>query len=127
MDTDVKQIIEKIAEKLGTTSEFLYNKLVKQAKINAITTLIQVIFILIIGVVLTIYMIWQINLGMNYFAESEKYLIFYITLGIINSIFVLVYVFTACNIIYYGIDEIIKCWKNPEGWAIDEILNKFQQ
>jgi hypothetical protein len=118
-------IIEKIAEKLGTTSKYLLEVLTKQAKINAITTLIQMLFVVLIGIGVFFYMLWQINLAYSHYSKIDELFGWYIGFGIADFIGVIIYVCEAYTVIYNGIDECIKCWKNPEGCAIEDILDRF--
>jgi hypothetical protein len=125
MDKDIKLIIDEISRKLGTTSEYLFEKLVKQAKINGVTTLLQLCFGLLIGILLAIYTIFIVKLGIHNYSKVEDYIGIYFALGISDALILVIYVITMFERIYFGIDESIKCLKNPEGWAIDELLNKF--
>ncbi len=52
MENQTAQLLEKLANKLGTTSEYLFSVMVKQAPIEATILLFQYIAIIIFGIIL---------------------------------------------------------------------------
>lgn len=125
MNSDIKELLEKMAANLGTTSEFLFEKLVKQAKVNAIAGLLQLLFVIIVGVALTKYMVWQIDIGVANYSQVDNYLAVYIVLSIVDLLLCISFIFGLFNRVYFLIDEILKSWFTPEAYVIEEILDRL--
>lgn len=49
MNEQTAKLLEQLASKLGTTSEYLWNILLKQAPIDATVTLLQTLFLFFVG------------------------------------------------------------------------------
>lgn len=117
MNEQTTKLIEQLANQLGTTSEYLWSVLLKQASITATTTLIQTIIVLLIGFVL--YGLHKkfskktINTRSSY--EEHDFLGF--TMVVVTIIYGL---FLICCFLY--IPEIIYGYFNPEYWALNRIL-----
>lgn len=126
MNQDVKLLLEQLASKLNTTTEFLFEKLAKNEKLNAIAGVIQCsVLILCIPVLYWLIKLeikYGIIMNANYTYNSNELSLFQVLMTVINAIFFISYVFFASRFIFYQIDEIIKCWNNPEGMAIERIL-----
>jgi len=68
MDEKTAQMLEKLAQKLGTTSEYLWGVLLKQAPIAAIIELIGILLCVIFGV-----FIWRVHKKLMKKESDERY------------------------------------------------------
>ena len=119
MEKSTNQLIEELANKLGTTTEYLWKVLLKQAPIDATTTLFQCLLIWFGGVVL--YKLHRKfskeEEGQNslYYDKEEALIVPMIIATIIWAIF-----FIAS---FFSIESIINGYFNPEYWALHKILS----
>ena len=126
METQVTQLIEKLAAKLGTTAEFLWGVLVKQAQVDAIVATLFVAF--------TICYVWawfvlhitfskkhdengyEKNLYDKHDTELSVPMAF---AGFVGAIFVLAVFFSAIPMAVSG-------FVNPEYSALQRILTTIK-
>ena len=52
MKNETRELIEQLAVKLGTTTEYLWSVIIKQAPIYAISSIIELLIIIIMGILL---------------------------------------------------------------------------
>ena len=123
MNEQTAKLVEQLAQKLGTTTEYLWSVLLKQAPISAITDLIFVTFTIFVGFV--IYKVHKHLLsekdGGNsiYYDLEEAAVVPMIFVSIIWAI-----MFIAC---LFSIGNIVNGFLNPEYWALKEILSSLNQ
>lgn len=117
MDEQTSKIIEQIAQKLGTTAEYLWAVLIKQAPVDATVSLVQVIATVCISVFL-----WRLHVKLsnpdhqlNY---DDNFSSSILMGGALSVCFILLLV------AFFTIPDIINGYFNPEFWAIDYITNK---
>ena len=114
--------LQELATKLGTTTEYLWEILIKQAKISSITNLIMIVIVSLAGFVLykmhKSFMIEHGDYRENFY---EKYPVSPIIMGIISFFWIIT---TIC--VYFEIPNIIYGFVNPEYWALNEILNSIK-
>jgi len=107
-------VLEQLALKLGTTTEYLWGVLISQARISAITDLIYIILVSIIGII-----IYKVHKNLM---KEDKY--DYYEEPLIAVMFIVSFVwcvlFIAC---FFSIGNIINGFFNPEYWALKEILD----
>ena len=125
MNEQTTKLIEQLARKLGTTTEYLWLVLLKQAPIDATVTLFQTLFVMLFGLAL-----WKINKRLlkkgseDKYSETgyEKY-----EEGAIIPMIIATIVFAILFIICFCcIGDIVNGYFNPEYWALERILNKCQ-
>ena len=116
MSDNTAKLIEQLAVKLGTTSEYLWQVLINQASVSAI----QSVFMLLMASVILI-ILYRCHL---YFMTAEKgrddsryYYADYTQLIPIS-----VMGLTALCCIVFSIENIITACLNPEYWALNKIL-----
>jgi hypothetical protein len=124
MNENVTKLIESLAEKLGTTSQYLWGILLKQAPIDATIGVVFNILVLLFGFLLfkihKRLMKEDINdeFNQNFY---EKYDILVSTPMLIGLIaFVVLFCVSLCNI-----ENIINGYFNPEYWSLQQILRKI--
>jgi hypothetical protein len=113
MNNEIVNALEALATKLGTTSEYLWNILLRQAPITAVTDLIQYAFTVFVCI------LW-IKKAKVFVAKisnddwEEEHWIWIILISVILGIFAIAAFFSFPNTIYALV--------NPEYWALDRIL-----
>lgn len=128
METNV--LIEQLAQKLGTTTEYLWDILLKQAPIQSFISLFELIIIILFGFVL--YKIHKrFSVKSDYtdrdgyrhegslYSQYEEKIILPMIVGGLIFICLVMYAFCSINEIFNG-------FFNPEYWALEQILNTFK-
>lgn len=122
MDQKLIELLEKLSDKLGTTSELLYKTMVKQVKLNAIIEMIQ--FVCLWPLLPLLLWFWRLILphcvGHEWPAEIQILVAF---LGIGSLAWAIGIFAMFFNIIQQGITAL----KNPEGAALESILHSLKQ
>lgn len=113
MNDKTLELLEKLSAKLGTTSEFLWGVLVKQAKIEAITSALWAVIFFAATVVclFACRFFWK---GLKKYPEEFGYLF-----GSIITCFLLV-IFVAISANH--IETCIVYYFNPDYFALNKIL-----
>jgi len=119
--------LEKIAGKLDEKGGYIFEKLVKQQKINAITTIIQNIYcslfiipFIVVFFILKGYGVFDFTTTISNDGWGLKTFLFVIYLcGLI------IYLISLFQTIFWSIDSVIKDLKNPEGQAIEKIIENL--
>jgi hypothetical protein len=119
MNEQTTKLIEQLAQKLGTTAEYLWTVLLKQAPISAATDALYFILVVIGSIVL-----WKLHRYLSKKRGEYKHSIYYdqeetviIPMGIIAIIWGICFI--AC---FFSIGNIINGFFNPEYWAFKEVL-----
>lgn len=125
MNEQTTKLIEQLAQKLGTTTEYLWSVLLKQAPIEATVTLFQTLCVMLFGLAL-----WKIHKRLlkkeseDKYSETgyEKYEESAIGPMIIATIvFAILFIICFCCV-----GDIVNGYFNPEYWALERILHKCQ-
>lgn len=119
MNEQTTQLVEMLAHKLGTTTEYLWSVLVKQASFAAIINLIYFVLVIVVGVLL-----WKLHVYFSKERGASKRSIYYIheenvIVPMATAVLVWIGFFIACICL---IDDIIIGFLHPEYWAIREIM-----
>lgn len=124
MDDKTAQLLEKLAAKLGTTTEYLWGVLVKQSAFSATIDLIYFISSIILGIVIFTYhrkfskKIEEGRYADTMYDKHDGNII--IPMIIFTIIFLVLFIYGICSI-----PNIINGFFNPEYWALKEILNSI--
>jgi len=122
---DLTKLLEQLSQKLGTTTEYLWGVLIKQAHISATINLLQTIAVFVFG-----YGLYKIHRKLlkpesndrhaetGYSKYQEGAAIPMIIAGIIFTIMAI-----AC---FCCLEDIFNGYFNPEYWALDKILDKIK-
>lgn len=122
MNKETQELLQKLAEKLGTTVEYLWQVLLKQAQIDAFTTLFQFALIALFGI--TLYRLHKKFLkpisddrySDNLYSKYDE--------GIICPMFIGAIVFAILAICaFFSITDMVNGFLNPEYWALQRILS----
>jgi len=125
MNENTSKLIEQLAAKLGTTSQYLWSILLKQAAVSATVTLIQMILIFGYG-----YVLYRIHLKLLKKKSDDKYAenIYESTEGgaavpmiMGGLLFIILATMSLCSI-----GDIVNGYVNPEYWALNKVLDTIK-
>lgn len=126
MNDKTTELLEKLAGKLGTTSEYLWGVLIKQAPISATVKLGELIFTIIMGFVLWKIHKWLCEKRGPYNSIESRYEEYgelaYFPMGLAFVGWGIVMIIT-----FFMINNIIAGFFNPEYWALNFILVSLEQ
>lgn len=113
MNEQTTKLIEELALKLGTTTEYLWSVLIHQAFISSI----------IDCVLYTMYFVFMYYMykGYKYMLKEEKdeeYIQLVLFLSAVSIVFTIVFILT--------ISSTITGFLNPEYWALEKILKNIK-
>lgn len=127
MDEQTLKTVEKLAQKLGTTSEYLWKILVKQAPVESSITLFQYLLVGIFG-----YTLFKLH---NYLSEERSYgdrewmrtgYAHYVESAILPMI-ILISIFLILSVCcFFSINKVINGFFNPEFWALNYVLGHLK-
>lgn len=118
MENETKELIEQLATKLGTTTEYLWSVMVKQAPVYAVSSTLEIIITIIIGIFL-----WKTHKKLSKEDENGRSLYYkYEERAGIPMIFATLIwgVFFMCA--FFTLSNIITAIVNPEYWALMKII-----
>ncbi len=122
MNDQTTKLVEQLAQKLGTTAEYLWAVLLKQAPISAATDLIYLILVIIGGVLLYKLHKYLSEEGGEYknsiYCDKEE-------LVVIPMVLVTFLWGVIAIVCFFCIGNIINGFFNPEYWALKEILSQL--
>lgn len=113
MNEQTLALLDKLAEKLGTTSEFLWAALVKQAFVEGVVYLLQIAGLIYGGVWL--YR-WFRAISVNEWDEIK-----YLPLGVVASVYGIVVI-----VAFFSLPMLAASFINPEYWALKEVLSAIR-
>jgi len=117
MRDDTAILLEKLADKLGTTAEYLFEITVQQAPIYAFTK-IGILLVSLIMVVLMLRHVANKTSGDNpEWDPAEGGVVAWIIAGVISMFF------GVGSIV--SVQHIVTALFNPEYWALSELLSKL--
>jgi len=122
MNEKTEQLLQQLADKLGTTTEYLWKILVSQARYDAIISGIQMAFMFAI-----IY--WTIKLhirfskeddnGRSVYYNKEELAVIPMILAGITSIIMIVFFLS-------GFNDLVSSIFNPEYWALNKVMQMLK-
>lgn len=110
MDDKTAMLLQKLADKLGTTTEYLWGVMVRQAPVAGITDIIQYT---ILGVCVYAFVRW-LRSDKRDFTEGGS---FVVALFIGTPLVIIVIV------AFFAISNTITAFANPEYWALQRVIN----
>lgn len=124
MNDQTAKLLEQLAQKLGTTTEYLWSILLKQAPIDATVTLLQTIFILFVG-----WGIFKVHKRLLKKPANQDYDDSYYEKYDLGAMVPMVIVTIGWGIMaiicFCCFGSIISGYLNPEYWALKEILSSI--
>ena len=119
MNEQTTKLIEQLAQKLGTTAEYLWNALLKQAQISATIDLVYLVIVTIMGIGLYKLHKYCAKETGEYKESIYKDKGEIVTPAMVILAIVWVIFFVAC---FFSIGNIINGFFNPEYWVLKEVL-----
>jgi len=116
MNNETSKLIEQLAQKLGTTTEYLWSILLKQAPVSATIILIQILIIAIVG-----FFIYRFH---KHLSNDDNEMSYYNSEGleIFMTVIGIVWVLLAFSSLFF-IPRVIYGYFNPEFWALNYIID----
>lgn len=127
MNESQTQLLQQLADKLGTTTEYLWGVLLRQAPIDAITTLVAICILLGAAIMVTFVTIKNSvdqRDAEGRFVKSAKWndkegLQFSCAAAAVSAF---LWVFALVGFLA-GISDVVNGFVNPEYWALKEVLS----
>lgn len=127
MNEQTLKLIDSLSQKLGTTSEYLWGILIKQARIDSIIGIGYIILVAGIG-----YGLWNVHTKLlkkipsqNEYEYSSNSYDKYDTVPVIMIIVAIIW-FVLAIIGFCYIGNVFTGFYNPEYWALDKILSSLK-
>lgn len=117
MDDKTLHALTTIADKLGTTAEYLLKVLLKQAPISGVIHLLICVFFIFASIALTKFVYSKTT-------TKDKYPEWKDEGAFLAWVCVAVFFIYALSFFVFGIQEIVAAFLNPEYWALMQILKK---
>lgn len=111
MNDKAISLLQALAEKMGTTTQYLWSVLLKQAPISGITDLIQYA---IIAVGAYLYWRWVASDKRDFSSGGDSW-----PGGLILGALVAIFVGAA----FFSFPHTVAAFINPEYWALDKVLS----
>jgi hypothetical protein len=115
----IANLLEELANKLGTTMEHLWNILMHQAYIEAFKNIIMIAFFIVLEILISKYT-FKYNKGKSLEDIDDFGSIAIIILSIVISIFIIAMIVSL-------VPETIDAIFNPEYWALNHIIKLIKQ
>ena len=113
MDDKTAMLLQGLANKLGTTSEYLWGVLLKQAPVYAAINVAEMIATALIAYAYYRSWAWAKGLVKDY--DTEAFGFIYLSLV---GVFVLVLALAS----FFSVGNIVTALMNPEYWAFKQVL-----
>jgi len=120
MNKTTNDLIQMLAEKLGTTATHLWQVLIHQAPISSTNSIIQIICLLIISIIF--YKIVRRLYKLSDSSDSDFDWDDNVGVAVVCAAFAIV-LLVVWIIYFFKINDIINGYVNPEYWALDHILD----
>ncbi|MCB9500268.1 MAG: hypothetical protein H6690_03355 [Erysipelotrichaceae bacterium] len=113
------ELLEKLSSELGTTTEYLWGVLIKQAQVE-IYQYFVLLALTVLGIILTVMLL---KTTQKYWDEYSAPAIAWINLGLGISIGLATFV-GILNALF-SVKSLLSAIYNPEYWALTQILEKL--
>lgn len=115
--SELTELLRELAKELGTTTEYLWSVLLKQAFISGLTDVLYIV----------LWMIFCISLYKTFFHIRENWDWYVerdwepVAVWVVSLQVLLVFIFTI--IVMFGLHTTVSAFFNPEYWALQKILS----
>ena len=109
-------LLEKLAEKLGTTTEYLWGVMINQAPIDAIVGIVLIVLCALLYIPFIWYIKWMSRNWDDIVVDDMEitHVFASVIIGIIMIVFTII---SICDI-----NNIATAFFNPEYWALNKVL-----
>jgi uncharacterized membrane protein len=111
---DIEKILDVLAERFGTTVEHLWDVMVFQARIEAITSIVTLLVGGLVVFVVARFLVREARRDPSVFFENPLFLVM--------AVLCLVAVILLMNGFFMGAGDIATALFNPEYWALKQVL-----
>ncbi len=120
MENKTEQLLSELADKLGTTTEYLWQVLLTQARYDILVSVIQMAFMF--GIV---YWTIKLHLKFSKIPEGENHSEYYYKEELLVVPMVFAAITSIIMIVFFlsGFNELIAAIFNPEYWALRQIMH----
>lgn len=123
MNDQTVKLLEQLANKLETTSEYLWNVLLSQAPIDSTIGLIQVVLLILTG-----WLLYRLHIKFDATSKNENYSQYDKYVGLPPLMFISAGIWIILSaIMLVCVGSIVTGFINPEYWALDKILNSISK
>ena len=120
MNEQTAQLLQGLADKLGTTSAYLWGVLVKQAPISSTIALVEYVLIFVLLAALFRFRVAIGKFFRGWF-ESEE-----VSAFLASAVFVIVLVVLLLAVLF-SVSTTITGFLNPEYWALNKVLSTVKK
>ena len=119
MNEQATKLLEQLAQKLGTTVEYLWGILIQQAQVDAFVNL---------GYLIILIIAWIIGVKLHfYLSKNEKYEKDNTGLAWAAIMIIFAMILIPVSIVmFFFLGNIVTGLINPEYWALKQVLNLIQ-
>lgn len=121
MSENTEKLLQDLAEKLGTTTEYLWGIIVAEAKYDVLISSIQMVFmaaIVIVTIKLHLKFSKEEKNGESMYYRKEELLVVPMIFAAITSVIMIIFFLS-------GFNELVSAIFNPEYWALRQILHEL--
>jgi uncharacterized membrane protein len=118
MNEQTAKLIQELADKFGTTTEYLWAVLVRQAPISSTADLIVLVISFFTLLASAYFIYWSVKGGQEASYDKENY---YLVAVIISVIACIISAIILISGVLY-LDTIAAGFCNPEYWALKQII-----
>ena len=120
MNEQTQEALVKLAEKLGTTTEYLWQILIAQARVDIVISVIQMTFMFL-------FIYWTIKLHIRFSKKHEdRHSFYYYNESAVGGM-VFAGLASIIMIIFFlnGFNDLLSAIFNPEYWALKQIFESI--
>lgn len=121
MNEQTTKLLEQLANKLGTTSEYLWSILIRQAPINSTITLVQFVVLALYG-----FILYRLHVKFSREDENERSIYYNVEPIMWLMCIGLIIFIGLCIAAFIEIPDLLNGYFNPEYWALNRILNSIR-
>lgn len=122
MSNNTEKLINDLAQKLGTTTEYLWSVLIKQAPVSATIQLFQTLAVILLG-----YILYRVHKRLakedeDGYSGYEMYPAAGPVMIVASAIFSILFLVVFCCF-----SNVVNGYFNPEYWALQKVLRIFEK
>lgn len=124
MNDNTTKLLEQLAAKLGTTSEYLWSILLKQAPISATIDIVYIIMTAFLWIVLYRLHKHFIDSDNAFSYDGEDVAL--ASTAVVLNVTLFAFTILATIVCFFNLGDIFNGYFNPEFWALKYIINHLK-